>query len=694
MKYSYAWLQDFIRPLPSAEKIADMLTMQAWEVEDVIKSASDTILDIAVLPNRMSDASGHVGVAREVFALLSTLQSKTKRVFTLPPTRISEDNKRAVQKYLRVTVASPALCPRYSAKVVFGVTVGPSPKWLAQRLIRLGVQPINNIVDITNYVMLETGQPLHAFDYDKLARGKDGRVEIMVRTAVRKESIVTLDGVTRILSASDLVIADRIKPLAIAGIKGGMGAGISKETKNIVFEAATFDRAAIYRSSKSLGIETDASKRFSAGLSPHAVPFALARAAYFASTIGRGKVLKGVVDSKNFIHSSRIIRISLAGINGILGTTLSAVEVRKILQSIGCQIRNVKNDFIVTVPDMRLDLVLPEDLIEEVGRVWGYGRIQSTAPSVHALVPRHEESRIVRDRIKDSLVRSGFTEIRTHAFVGETIVKAFDLDKKSLAEVENPIAEDKKYMRPLIIPRFLLTAAENLKYRDGIAVFESGHIFERLGKNIDEKEHIAAARIVKNSTDIPENFRFVKGALSDLLQASGLSDVAWHPLSVSIDNSSVYKGWDVANTAVLEVAGKSVGVVGVLDADVASSFAVPDNTVIAELVFSAIVRLSQEEHEFRTPSKYPEAIRDIAVLVEGGTLVDEVADEIARVGKSLVRDVEMFDYYEGEELPGGKKSLAFHIVYQSDTKTLTGEEVDIVHKKIVQAMTMRGWEIR
>ncbi len=694
MKYSYAWLQDFIRPLPSPEKVADMLTMQVWEVEDVIRSGSDKVLDIAVLPNRMSDASGHAGVAREIFALLSASQPKTKRVFVLPPTRINEDGKRIAQKYLRVTVASPALCPRYSAKVVFGVTVGSSPKWLAQRLIRLGVQPINNIVDITNYVMLETGQPLHAFDYDKLARGKDGRVEIVVRTAVRKESIVTLDGVTRVLSATDLVIADRIKPLAIAGIKGGMGAGISKETRNIIFEAATFDRAAIYRSSKTLGIETDASKRFSAGLSPHAVPFALARAAYFASVIAHGKVLKGVVDNKSFIQPPRIIRISLAKINGVLGTTLSAVEVRKILESVGCRIRGVKNDFIVTVPDMRLDLILPEDLIEEVGRIWGYDRIKSAAPFVHALVPNHEENRIVRDKIKDALVRSGFTEIRTHAFVGETIVKAFDLDRKSLVEVENPIAEDKKYMRPLIAPRFLLTAAENLKYRDSVAVFESGHIFEQSGKNIDEKEHIAVARVVKNSSDIPANFRLVKGALSDLLQTSGLSDVAWHPLSVSIDNSPVYKGWDVANTAVLEVAGKSIGVVGVLDADVALSFGVPGNTVIAELVFSAIARLSQEEHEFRMPSKYPEAVRDIAVLVDGGTLVDEVADEIARVGKSLVRDVEMFDYYEGEELPGGKKSLAFHIVYQSDTKTLTGEEVDTVYKKIVQAMMAHGWEIR
>ena len=680
--------------IPQPKKLADILTMRSWEVEDLKRSGDDWILDISILPNRMSDASGHMGVAREISAILNVGGSKSK--FILSDTAFKENKSKILSKYLTIRVLDRKSCPRYMARAVFNIKVAPSPKWLSDRLIKLGVAPINNIVDVTNYVLLETGQPLHAFDYDKLTKNSKGKVEILVRKASDKEKITTLDDQNRILSSSDLVIADKGGPLAIAGIKGGVRGGISKETKNIIIEAANFDPITVYKTSKKLNIETDAAKRFAAGLPKTQIPGALNRAVYLINKIAQGAPVSGAIDTGANKQSNIAIPFSLGRTNSMLGTRLSAKQARSILSAIGCTIKLISKDlFRVTPPSHRLDLVRDQDLIEEIGRLYGYENIKAEAPKILAYAPETNSARITRNKTKDFLVKAGFIELRTYSFVGEALAAAFGLRKEELIELDNPMSEDKKFLQPMITPRLLAEAMNNFKYSDELNIFEISNVFEYSDNKINEREHLTAIRAIKNNDDTLNNFRIVKGVLSDMLAALGLSDVIWRPAdTVFKGNKNKYMFWSTSSSAVLEVDGKSIGVVGMLRPDISSGFSWPHNIVVAEINFSKLVQESNEEHEYRLPSRYPEAVRDIAVLVDGNTLVDEVGSEIARIGKSLIRDIELFDYYEGENLPEGKKSLAFRVIYQSQTRTLSGKEIDDMHKNIITALSARGWEVR
>ncbi len=693
MKYSYLWLKDFLPYIPQPKKLVDILTMHSWEIEDLKKSGDDWVLDISILPNRMGDASGHLGVAREINSILTIQGVKNK--FVLSKTEFKENRSKQLNKHLSIKVLDGKSCPRYMARAIFNIKVAPSPKWLSDRLISLGVAPINNIVDVTNYVLLETGQPLHAFDYDKLAKNLKGKAEILVRKASDKEKITTLDGQNRILSSSNLVIADKTGPLAIAGIKGGVRGGISSETKNIVIEAANFDPIIVYKTSKQLNIETDAARRFAAGLPKAQIPLALDRAIYLMSQIAGGTVVGGVIDTAGGKQSNVAIPLSLSRTNSLLGTKLSVQQIRSILAAIGCNIKLIsKESFRVIPPAQRLDLVNDQDLIEEIGRLHGYEKIKAEAPKILAHAPEINIARLNRNKVKDFLVKAGFIELRTYSFVGDALAAAFGLESEKLVELSNPIAEDKKFMQPMIIPRLVSASADNFKYTDELNIFEISNIFERSSNKLNEQEHLAIVRAIKNSDDILSNFRIVKGTVNDMLAALGLSEVIWRPADTVFKNRDNYMFWSVSSSAILEVDGRNIGVVGILRQDISAGFSWPHNIVAVEINFSQLVQESSEEHEYRLPSKYPEAVRDIAVLVDNNTLVDEVGSEIARVGKSLIRDIELFDYYEGENLPEGKKSLAFRVIYQSQTRTLSGKEIDDMHKNIITALSVRGWEVR
>ena len=693
MKYSYSWLKEFIPAIQAPKKLADLLTLHAWEVESVENFGDDFILDIAILPNRLSDASGHIGVAREIYSILKIAYPKKTTRFSLPRLNIKERTAQKIKSVISVSIAGKDLCPRYAARAIFGIKVGPSPKWLIKRLNAVGVQSINNIVDITNYVMLETGQPLHAFDYDKLAKNKFGVAEIFVRRAVDKEEIITLDGQERNFSAEDLLIADSVGPLAIAGIKGGMRACISGDTKNIVIEGANFDRRSVYKTAKRLGIDSDAARRFGAGLPASQIPWAVDRVASLITQIAGGYAVGGMVDEGNFRNIPVKVVLFFAKVNSLLGLDLTMKEVIYILKTIGCEISILKNKTLkVVLPVNRLDLTNQEDLIEEIGRLLGYGKIMAQAPKTLSSPAAINDAWFIRNKAKDVLMRSGFTELRAYSFMGDVIASAFGFGAHDLIEIYNPIADDKRYLRPSISPRLVISAVENLKYSDHIGVFEIGNVFEWKKARAAEKEHLSAVRIVKNESNPVDNFRIMKGLINDLLLSLGISDCSWRPIANVFKDRYLF--WGHNSSAILEIDGKPIGAVGVLESDISSSFGWPENIVVAEIDFSILREEVSEEHEYRLPSKYPEAVRDIAVLVDISVLVDEVGQEIARIGKNLVRDIELFDYYEGENLPEGKKSLAFHIIYQSDKKTLSGQEIDKLHKKIIKVLTARGWEVR
>jgi phenylalanyl-tRNA synthetase beta chain len=659
MIFSYNWLKDYVRKLPEAQRLAELLTMHSFEVVEVhpVKSSKtgqfngvkkigkDWILDIDVLPNRAPDCFSYLGIARECSAL-------TNSKFQTPNSKQIPNSKFQTKDFVSVEVGDKQACPRYTAKVVTEVKVGPSPKWLKERIEICGLNSINNIVDIANYVMLETGQPLHAFDGQKL-KGK----KIIVRFARKGEKITTLDNQKFNLGPGILVIADSENPLAIAGIKGGKGPEVSKKTETVVLESANFNPRIIRKGSRNLNLKTDASIRFEHGLDPNLTEFAINRAAYLIQEIAGGKVAKGLVDVYPKKVYPKRIKLDLDYLESLLGVKIPLREIRKILEKLGFKIkkqpygesakrRPVKLKILdVEVPTFRLDISWPEDLIEEVGRIAGFEKIPAIFPVAALVPPKRNEEVFWENIVKDILKEQGFTEVYNYSFVSE----------KGGVEVENPISSEYKYLRSELSTGLLKNTQKNLKNFPEVKIFELGKVFSTRS----EKRMLGGA--VSS-----EGFYYLKGIVDLLLHKLGISDI-WY-------KEQGRKSAQIRANAI------NLGFL---------------NERVFEIDFEKLQKLCSEEHEYRPLSKFPALVRDLAVLVPPRTKAAEVLNVINAAGGVLVRDVDLFDVYEGDELPGGKKNLAFHIIYQSDKKTLTSNEVEKIHQKIIKTLEKNPlWQVR
>jgi len=637
MVFSYNWLQSFFKKkLPKPQKLAELLTMKAFEVTEVKKSGKDWTLDIDVLPNRASDCFSHLGIAREIAAITGLAYRG--------PTSVWSYRDRASVSSVSVEVKDKLACPRYTAQVVMEVKVGPSPKWLRERLELCGLQSINNVVDVANYVMLETGQPLHAFDGEKL-EGK----KIIVRLARKGEKIITLDNQKFDLDQSILVIADAKKPVAIAGIKGGKGPGIDIKTKTVVLESANFNPRVIRRGSQKLGLKTDASLRFEHGLDPNLTELAINRAAYLIQELARGKISKDFIDVYPKKVYPKRIKLDLDYVKSLLGEEISKKEIMKILRKLEFKcIENGSRYIVVEVPTFRLDVSIPEDLIEEIGRLYGYEKIPVAFPLANLVPPKKNAEVFWENMIKDILKEQGFVEVYNYSFVPEE-------QTSEAVQVLNPISSEYKYLRTSLVPGLFKNIQKNIHYFPEIRIFELGKVFRgRL-----EKKLLAGAIS-------PTDFYYLKGVIDLLLEKLGISNV-W------------YEDYG-RKSALIKVDGQNLG-------------CLTENSF--ELDFNILQKFCSEEHEYRPLSKFPAAVRDLAVLVPLETKVAEVLNLINAAGGPLVRDVDLFDIYEGEELPEGKKNLAFHIVYQSDQKTLTSDEVDKIHWEIIKTLEKNPeWQVR
>ncbi|TFG35576.1 MAG: phenylalanine--tRNA ligase subunit beta, partial [Parcubacteria group bacterium] len=409
MKFSYNWLQSFFKKkLPAPEKLADLIIDHAFEVEGITRSGKDYVLDIGVLSNRGPDCFSHIGMAREIAAILNYN-------FSISAFKLTENKKIDAKDLIKVIVENKGGCPRYTARVVTDAKVGESPKWIKEKLEACGLRPINNVVDVTNYVMLETGQPLHAFDQEKI-EGK----KIIVRFAEAGEKITTLDEETYKLNEDILVIADAKNPIAIAGIKGGKNPEIDQKTKTIILESANFDPQDVRKSSKMLNLRTDASLRFEHGLDQNLAEFAINRAAYLIQEITKGKVAGGLIDISVKRNLKKIIRLDLDYADALLGVKIPKKQAIDILKRLEFKIRAVKKTakiIDVEVPTFRLDVLLPEDLIEEIGRIYGYENIDSAFPMVSLCPPKRNLDIFWENLSKDILRGSGFTEVSNYSFI-------------------------------------------------------------------------------------------------------------------------------------------------------------------------------------------------------------------------------------------------------------------------------------
>lgn len=603
---------------------------------------SDTIFDIEITPNR-GDCLSHIGIARE----LSALVGKTIKKEPISLDSISEK----VSSKLEVEIKDAKLCSQYQARMIEGVTVAESPEWLKQKLISIGSKPINNIVDVTNYIMFDLGQPLHAFDYDKISGRK-----IVVRTAQKNEQIVTLDGITRKLENNHLVIADKDKPVAVAGIMGGINSEISNKTKNIVLESAEFLKSAIYRCSKDLGLSTDASYRFERGIDSATVEYALNKAAKMIADLSGGKILTGIVRevSKNeSIH----IRLEEAKINEILGTKLSRDEMIHILKLLGFEIK----EDLCLVPSWRHDINIWQDLAEEIGRIYGYGKIEPV--NVPVSNKSKNSSYYFSEYLKDILVECGFTETLNYAFLSEEDAKMASLKVSSLIEVANPIQAENKYLRNSLIPNLLKCVAKN-PASDQIFLFEIGHIYT---KDAETK----MLSIVTAGKDARKQIEFATQLLAD---KAGISLKLMQITEIPRDELSRFK-IKKPLTYVVEIALDKFEKIYLAKKDIS-------------------LKISNKIVHYRPISKYPSLTRDVAFIVDKKTDPDKLKEIIYSVSDSINR-VELFDEFSSDKFGKGKKNIAYHLFISRLDRTMTDQEADQIMKEISKIAKINfGAELR
>jgi phenylalanyl-tRNA synthetase beta chain len=695
MKISYNWLKDYISKLPKPEKLVDLLTTYSFEVKTLKKSGNDYVLDIDVLPNRAHDCLSHIGVARECSALLS---SKFKYQSPKP----AGDKKTKIEKFIKVEVKDRMACPRYTARIVTNIKVGQSPNWLKQRLEAIGQKSINNIVDATNYVMFEIGQPLHAFDYEKISRpqsrsgsGQGSGAKIIVRRAKKGEKMTTLDNEVCKLDESILVIADKEYPLALAGVKGGNKAEITNKTKTIVLESANFSIPTIRATFRKTGLKTESSLRFEYGLDSNLTRQAIDRVAELIQEIAGGEIVKGVID----IYPKKVfpqkIKMNLQKIESILGIKISKSEVIKYLRALGFEI---DNSLKVTVPTFRQDIKIEEDLIEEIARLVGYDSIPAKAPLGLLGITKLDETLITINKIKSNFESLGYTEVYNFSFVGEEDLKRLGIKRENYVELENPLSLDLKYLRRNLLINLLKNVKDNAKAVFGrneeIKIFELGKVYQWRADRIKEERILAGIVANRNEKMEKDIFYRLKGAIDSLLNKLGITD-QWYDDFKATPKWTDEIFWQKSGAAEVKVGDEEIGFLGEINSEILNKLNIRGAVVAFNLNFEMILRLAREEVIYQPPSLYPAAVRDLAVLVNLGDRVVDVLNVIDQVGGDLVRDVDLFDMYEGEEIPDGKKSLAFHIIYQSAEKTLTDEEVDKIQKKIIRALEKRwGWGVR
>ena len=674
MIFSYNWLQKYVEDkLPEPNKLAELLSKHSFEVEEVRQVDNDFTLDIDVRPNRAGDCFSHIGVARECAAII---KSKLKDL----EGNLKEDEGIKAKDLISINVKEKA-CLRYSARVLVNVKIEESPDWLKEKLNVCGLQSINNIVDAVNYVMLEMGQPLHAFDLDKL-EGK----KIIVRFAKEGEKIVTLDDQEFDLDENVLVIADEKNPVAVAGIKGGKNPGVDSETTTLVLESANFESQIIRNASRFLKLKTDASFRFEHGLDVNLTEKAINRAAQLIQEMTKCRVASGIVDFYPKRILPRVIGLKIEKVKSLLGVDIPQKEVINILKSLDFKILDEMEGAIkVEAPTARVDVCLPENLIEDIGRIYGYENIPIVLPEAVLVSPKRNLNIFWEDFTKNVLKETGFTEIYNYSFINQEQADIFNYKESDLFELKNPLSQNQKYLCPNLMPNLLKNVKDNFRFFDKFNIFEIGKVY----KKPQEKRSLTGLIAQKKGE---EAFYELKGVIDVLFEKMGITNYYYDNYKATPEESDLYV-WDINKSAEIKINDKEVGFIGYISKDILKSLGINGQVVMFDIDFEKLQKLTIEEHEYQPICPYPSAIRDLSILVPIEVRVVEVLNTINRVGGELINDVDLFDVYENDN--NQRKSLAFHIIYQAQDRTLSSEEIDQLQNKIVENLEKKiNWEVR
>ena len=628
---------------------------------------NDTVVEFEITSNR-PDCFSIIGLARESAATFGT-------EFKIPEITVREPGD-SVDGQATIEIKAPELCSRYTARIIKNVKIGPSPRWMQERLKASGVRPINNIVDITNYVMLEYGQPMHAFDLENL-----GGRRIIVRTAEKGEKLRTLDDQDRELDDSMLVIADAEKSVAVAGVMGGANSEIKPDTRTILFESATFNGVSVRLTAKKLGMRTESSSRFEKGLDPENALKALNRAAQLVELLGAGTVCKGVIDCYPVKAERKVIPFNPARINALLGTSISTDRMKEILRRLEIEVNDEEGT--VTAPTFRPDLECEADLAEEVARFYDYNNIKATLLEGRAAtVGGKTRKQKIEDIIRRTMLSCGLSEAYTYSFASP---KAFDKinlpsdsELRRAVVIVNPLGEDYGIMRTTTLPGMLEVLATNYNRRvEEARLFEMSYVY--LPKSLPLTELPYEKPVLTLGMYGKADFYDMKGALEELMEALGIKEYGFEPVK---DNPSYHPG----RTAVLIVNGKECGIFGEIHPSVAEKFGAAQRTYAGTVDIEPLLESAELKPEYKPLPRYPALMRDIAVLVDDRITVGQMERVIKEKAGEILEEVRLFDVYKGKQVPEGKKSVAFSLAFRSADRTLTDDEANNAMRKIVTAL--------
>jgi phenylalanyl-tRNA synthetase beta chain len=671
MKVLFSWLKEFVDVRGTADDVAAHLSVRGFAVEGIEGTGNDAVIDFEVTANR-PDCLSVLGLAREVAT-----------AYTLPLREPAEDVDlasliSAERADVSVHLDDPDLGPRYAGAVA-DVTVGASPEWLQARLRSAGVRPISNVVDITNYVLLELGQPMHAFDLTKV-----GGAQIRVRRARQGERVTTLDGQNRPLTPEMLVIADASAPIAIAGVMGGADSEVGAGTRAIVFESASFNANSVRRTSKALGLKTEASTRFERGVDPNLPLIAMRRACALLAATGAGRARGQVVDAYPAPASPQQLALRRSKLSGLLGVTVPDADVTGILTALGFGLAPAADGWTVTVPTRRVDVLREVDLIEEVARHYGFDRIPPTFPTLRTAPPAMDP-RISRGRhLRTILTGAGFSEVVTFGFVGDAAAAPFAA-AGDVASIANPLSETFAVLRPSALPGLLDAVAHNRRreQRD-VRLFEIGNVFsQRCG----ERRSLAMAWT--GASDVPH----WSGPVADVtfFDLKGAVERVCRALRVEATTATHVEPWLVAGqTAALLSGDRRIGVLGRLASGVAERHGLPgdDAVFVADIDLDAADAAAETRDVRVVPlPRFPSVTRDIALLVSDTLPAADLRATIRRAAPPTLADVREFDRYQGKGVPEGSVSLALRLTFRAADRTLTDGEIQTAMDTIVRALS-------
>ena len=653
-------------------------SLRVGEALAVALNLSDCVLEIGLTPNR-SDCLSLIGIAREVAAIQKTSLSYPE--INLP------EGKGDIHQMTSVSILAPIHCPRYAARILTGAGVRPSPFWLQDRLLSVGIRPVNNVVDITNFVMMETGQPLHAFDFDRLAGHR-----IVVRTAAAGESFTTIDHKSRTLTADMLMICDGEKPVAVAGVMGGCNSEIEADTQSILIESACFNPSSIRKTAKYFGLNTDASHRFERGVDPEGAVFAVDRAAALMVDICGGVLVEGLIDERPIIQKSQPLVFSVEAANRLLGTQIDSPDMDRILESVGFTVEPLNLDQRkVTPPSFRVDVSRPVDLVEEIARISGYNRIPTTFPVItEGSRSRTMPSQSPREQILRLMTGLGFSETITYSFVhphscNYLRLEPGDLRTRALG-VLNPLSEDQAIMRTSLIPGMLETVHRNISMQSrNLKLFEAGNVFISKGQDAlpDEIEMLcglwtgARREVSWHMLDTACDFYDIKGVVEALLAALHIHNVRFSR-DAALSCSYLKPGY----AAGIQCGGQVMGYLGQVHSQTQEYFNIKQAIYVFELDMLKLFAAVPDVQQVAAIPRYPAVARDITLILPKALESGQIIEMVEAMQDPIVERIVLFDVFEGGNLPPDKKSLSFRLTYRSAAGTLEDEAVNAHHSGI------------